>query len=82
MTNYNILIKINKYVLMDLDDCMEIFGLNINPKDLEEAIKAFRFFDKNKTGLLPCEKLQKVYQSLQMNLSETELKQILTENDL
>ena len=61
---------------------MEIFGLSINPKDLEEAIKAFRFFDKHKLGVLTPDKLPKVYQSLQMNLTEQELKQMLTENNL
>ncbi|MEE4247468.1 MAG: hypothetical protein V2I33_18825 [Kangiellaceae bacterium] len=60
-----------------MEEWNDFSKLHINQNDIKEAIKAFRFFDRKKTGLIPIEDLHRVYESLGMKLKSTEIAQML-----
>jgi len=55
---------------------------HIHPNDIQEAVKAFKYTDKQRTGHVLVEDLPKIYENLGLRLSSTEIAVLLLESGL
>ncbi|CAG9311665.1 unnamed protein product [Blepharisma stoltei] len=58
---------------MGEEPVLDFSHFHINPNDVQEAMKSFRWFHSRRTGLLKREDVPKAYESLGLKLSQQEI---------
>jgi len=63
---------------MEEEPALDFSAYHIHPNDLQEAMKAFRWFHSRRTGLLRPEDLPKVLESMGMKIQKEEIFKLLS----
>lgn len=66
---------------MDDEPILDFTHLHIHPNDVQEAMKAFKWFHSKRTGLLKKEDLSRAFESLGLKLTQAEINKMVEGND-
>lgn len=66
---------------MDEEPILDFTHLHIHPNDVQEAMKAFKWFHSKRTGLLKKEDLSRAFESLGLKLTQAEINKMVEGND-